>query len=104
MIHISQKNTFQTMEMAIKRFDEKFQLCFFYMIQTFIINDNNNDFLKKDLKHELIGYNFLKIFEDKITKPILLLYQQKDFLLMTMNIIILYQILQKKILKFKVVK
>tara|TARA_B100001121_G_scaffold305651_1_gene323518 strand:+ start:107 stop:1441 length:1335 start_codon:yes stop_codon:yes gene_type:complete len=84
--HISQKeHSFQTMEMAIKKgFDEKFQLCcFLHDIGHLLLDENNNneDFLKKDLKHELIGYNFLKEFlDDEITKPILLHVQAKRFL------------------------
>ena len=84
--HISQlTHSFQTMEMAIRKgFDEKFQLCcFLHDIGHLLLDENNSneDFLKDDLKHELIGYNFLKNFlDDEITKPILLHVQAKRFL------------------------
>ena len=78
-------HSFQTMEMAInKNFDEKFQLCcFLHDIGHLLLDENNSneDFLKKDLNHELIGYNFLKnFFEEEITKPILLHVIAKRFL------------------------
>ena len=78
-------HSFQTLEMAIsKGFDEKFQLCcFLHDIGHLLLDENNDniDFLKEDLKHELIGYRFLKNFlEDDITKPILLHVQAKRFL------------------------
>ena len=78
-------HSFQTMEMAIRRgFDEKFQLCcFLHDIGHLLLDENNSseDFLKDDLKHELIGYRFLKdFFEDEITKPILLHVKAKRFL------------------------
>lgn len=78
-------HSFQTLEMAInKGFDEKFQLCcFLHDIGHLLLDENNSseDFLKEDLKHELIGYRFLKeFFEDEITKPILLHVQAKRFL------------------------
>ena len=78
-------HSFQTMELAIhKGFDEKFQLCcFLHDIGHLLLDENNSskDFLKNDLKHELIGYNFLKnFFDNEITKPILLHVQAKRFL------------------------
>ena len=84
--HISQlTHSFQTMEMALRKgFDEKFQLCcFLHDIGHLLLDENNSNenFLKDDLKHELMGYNFLKNFlEDEITKPILLHVQAKRFL------------------------
>ncbi len=70
------QHAFSTMNMAIQSAEpEYFQLAsFLHDIGHLILNesDNNHDFLKKNLHHELIAYNFLKqYFPDKITKPIL---------------------------------
>ena len=78
-------HAFQTMELAIKcGFTEDFQLtCFLHDIGHLLLDEKNDnvDFLKEDLNHELIGYNFLKnFFEDEITKPILLHVVAKRFL------------------------
>ncbi len=79
------EHAFQTVEIA-KQNDknEKFHLCcFLHDIGHLLLKENNNnsDFLNKDLHHELIGYRFLNnFFDSSITKPILLHVEAKRYL------------------------
>lgn len=70
------EHALQTTEIAKKNGEsEEFQLaCFFHDIGHLLLDENNsnNEFLKKDLKHETIGFKYLyKNFNKDITDPIM---------------------------------
>ena len=73
------------MNLAIQKAQPKYfqLLCFLHDFGHLILDesDNNTDFLKENLHHELIAYNFLnQYFPEKITKPILLHVMAKRYL------------------------
>ena len=79
------QHAFSTMNLAIQKSEPKYfqLLCFLHDLGHLILDesDNNTDFLKQNLHHELIAYNFLtQYFPDKITKPILLHVMAKRYL------------------------
>lgn len=70
------QHALQTTQVAKNNGDsESFQLsCFLHDIGHLLLDENNNnpEFLKEDLKHETIGFNYLKTyFDSSITKPIM---------------------------------
>ena len=85
-LHINHlQHALQTTQLSKNNGDsESFQLsCFLHDIGHLLLDENNKnpDFLKKDLKHETIGFNYLKKYFDlSITKPIMFHVLAKRYL------------------------